>query len=110
MSENDVTCEPDFDALNIPFQFLGGIGGTNTLTIVGEVTYDNFTVNSTSVVMDSKNFTYSNVQSLTVEGNGGTDYFDVTPSASTSYTIIGGFPDGTIYYHGAGRNQLHLLR
>ncbi|QVL32426.1 FG-GAP repeat protein [Telmatocola sphagniphila] len=102
LSENDVTCEPDFDALNIPFQFLGGIGGTNTLTIVGEVTYDNFTVNSTSVVMDSKNFTYSNVQSLTVEGNGGTDYFDVTPSASTSYTIIGGFPDGTIYYHGAG--------
>lgn len=72
--------------------FNGG-GGSNTLTVTdtGGATAHTYTIGGTGVARDgAPSIALASVQSVFVTGGNGTDVFNVTPSASVTFTLNGG--------------------
>jgi hypothetical protein len=79
-------------ALNI-----NGNGGSDTLTVNGTQSGETITVSATQVTVTGlKAVTYSNTENLVVNGQAGSDMFNVTPSATTAISIDGGDPIGVV--------------
>jgi hypothetical protein len=72
-------------------------GGKNALIVNGSPDADTITVSGTSVAISGRRtVNYSGVQALTVNGNAGSDTFNVTPSATVAMFIDGGDPVGVL--------------
>jgi len=71
-------------------------GGDDSLVVNGSSDADTIAVDGISVAIAGRNtVNYSGVQNLTVNGNAGSDIFNVTPSTAVSMFIDGGDPIGT---------------
>jgi hypothetical protein len=72
-------------------------GGSDSLVVNGTATPDLITVTGTQVTVGAlKTVDYAAVEALTVNGNQGSDTFNVTPSATVPYFLDGGDPIGVL--------------
>jgi len=70
-------------------------GGSNALVVNGSQSRDIIDVSGASVAIKGRHtVNYNGVQALTVNGEAGSDTFNVTPSATTAIFIDGGPPIG----------------
>ena len=72
-------------------------GGSNALVVNGSAAADDMAVSGAAVEITGRHdVIYTGAQALTVNGRGGSDTFDVTPSATVAIFIDGGDPIGAL--------------
>ncbi len=85
---------------NAPVDIIGG-PGTNTLVVIGTPLDDTFIITNTYVAGAGRIVTFSNIQSIVVDGAGGNDNIWVLSTAKNTFvTVAGGTGDNTIHVGG----------
>jgi hypothetical protein len=69
-------------------------GGEDRLVVYGNSTGETITMTPTAVTASGQVITYANAEALAVDGQEGSDTFNVTPSGTTEMFIDGGDPIG----------------
>src|SRR5262249_58467750 len=97
-SNPSVGSTPVVNASNIGTTFtVDAGGGTDTLTVNGTQNGETITVSGALVTIGAlKTVNYLGTENLAVNGQGGSDTFNVTPSATTTMFIDGGDPIGVL--------------
>lgn len=83
---------------NVGALTIDGLGGSNTLVVNANQANNTIAVTPTSVTVDALQpvDVYANIADLRVNGLGGSDIFNVTPSPTTAIFIDGGDPVGVL--------------
>ena len=90
--------DPVLNYSNLGATFLVDLlsGGEDRLIVYGNSTSETITVTPSTVTASAQPINYANTEALRVDGQEGSDTFNVTPAASTEILILGGDPIATL--------------